>query len=70
MCAGQRAFGNAMVDKSAYVSRSVIAQSSQTAPRTVNSRDLLGGERLLLIKHEEEFYRLQLTAAGKLILTK
>ena len=59
-----------MVDKSAHVSRSVIAQSSQTAPRAVNSRDLLGGERLLLIKHEEELYRLQLTAAGKLILTK
>jgi hemin uptake protein HemP len=30
----------------------------------------LRGERLLIIKHEEEIYRLQLTAAGKLILTK
>jgi len=36
----------------------------------VSSRDLLRGERLLIIKHEEDIYRLQLTAAGKLILTK
>ena len=46
------------------------AQSAARAPRTVSSRDLLGGERLLVIQHEEEVYRLQLTAAGTLILTK
>jgi hemin uptake protein HemP len=39
-------------------------------PRTISSRDLLGGGRLLIIRHEREDYRLQVTAAGKLILTK
>ncbi|WP_063696332.1 hemin uptake protein HemP [Bradyrhizobium centrolobii] len=46
------------------------AQTAARSPRTVTSRELLGGERLLVIQHEEEVYRLQLTAAGKLILTK
>jgi hemin uptake protein HemP len=55
-----------MADKSAHDSETAAAR----APRTVSSRDLLGGEKLLIIEHEEEVYRLQLTAAGKLILTK
>jgi hemin uptake protein HemP len=58
-----------MTDKSGD-DRDTDAQPGARAPRTVSSRDLLGGERLLVIQHEEEVYRLQLTAAGKLILTK
>jgi hemin uptake protein HemP len=30
----------------------------------------MGGARLLIIRHEREDYRLQVTATGKLILTK
>ena len=30
----------------------------------------MGGARLLIIRHEQEDYRLQVTATGKLILTK
>jgi hemin uptake protein HemP len=39
-------------------------------PRTISSRELLRGERLVIVQHEQESYRLQLTASGKLILTK
>jgi hemin uptake protein HemP len=34
------------------------------------SRDLFGSQRLVIIRHEQGDYRLQMTAAGKLILTK
>jgi hemin uptake protein HemP len=59
-----------MADKSGDDDRPDVARPAVRLPRTVNSRDLLAGERLLVIQHEEEIYRLQLTAAGKLILTK
>jgi|LauGreDrversion4_2_1035121.scaffolds.fasta_scaffold64316_5 hemin uptake protein HemP len=39
-------------------------------PRTVESSDLLAGQSSLLIRHLGEFYRLQTTRQGKLILTK
>jgi hemin uptake protein HemP len=39
-------------------------------PRVISSRDIMGDDRLVVIHHEDEFYRLQRTAAGKLILTK
>lgn len=35
-----------------------------------DSRTLLGAQREALIEHRGEHYRLRLTAAGKLILTK
>jgi hemin uptake protein HemP len=38
--------------------------------RTISSRDLFGSDRLVIIGHEQEDYRLQVTATGKLILTK
>ncbi len=38
--------------------------------RCVRSEELLAGARVLTILHRQEEYRLQLTAAGKLILTK
>jgi len=59
-----------MADKSVDDDHPVSVHSSARGPRTVSSRNLLGGERLLIITHEEDIYRLQLTAAGKLILTK
>jgi hemin uptake protein HemP len=40
------------------------------AHRSIASQDLMGGERVILIRHGEEEYRLRLTASGKLILTK
>jgi len=46
------------------------AQPSGKTPRMISSRDLLGGGRLVIIRHEQEDYRLQVTATGKLILTK
>jgi len=59
-----------MADKAGDDDRPDAGQPAVRLPRTVNSQDLLGGERLLVIHHDEEIYRLQLTAAGKLILTK
>ena len=38
--------------------------------RTILSRDLFGSDRMVIIRHEQEDYRLQVTATGKLILTK
>ncbi len=46
------------------------AQPTTKAPRTILSRDLLGSEKLVIIRHKQEDYRLQVTAMGKLILTK
>lgn len=36
----------------------------------IDSRELLRGASSVLIRHRDECYRLQLTRAGKLILTK
>ena len=41
-----------------------------TNPRTLESRDVLGDQNLVLIEHLGATYRLQSTRAGKLILTK
>lgn len=41
-----------------------------SVPRTVDSQTLLKGQSTLLIHHQGEVYRLQLTRQGKLILTK
>jgi len=38
--------------------------------RTITSEQLLRGERVVVILHRREEYRLQVTATGKLILTK
>ena len=47
--------------------------AASTAPHTrrrIDSRELLGGDRELLIQHQQQVYRLRVTAQGKLILTK
>ncbi len=41
-----------------------------TNPRTLDSRDVLGDQNLVLIEHLGATYRLQSTRQGKLILTK
>lgn len=40
------------------------------APPRWSSQTLLGAQREVLIEHRGELYRLRITAAGKLILTK
>lgn len=44
--------------------------SPPPGPRTLDSRDLLGDQAMVLIRHLGEIYRLQSTRQGKLILTK
>lgn len=39
-------------------------------PRTIDSAELLEGQRELFIRHGAEIYRLRLTRNGKLILHK
>ncbi len=41
-----------------------------TCPRTLDSRDVLGDQPVVLIQHLGTTYRLQSTRQGKLILTK
>ena len=38
--------------------------------RSITSKDLMAGERVIIISHGQEEYRLRLTASGKLILTR
>jgi hemin uptake protein HemP len=46
------------------------ATTQDTRPGTIDSHDLLQGQSTLLIRHQGEIYRLQVTRQGKLILTK
>jgi hemin uptake protein HemP len=38
--------------------------------RSISSDELLAGQRMVIIRHGREEYRLQVTGTGKLILTK
>jgi hemin uptake protein HemP len=38
--------------------------------RAISSDDLMAGERVIIIRHGKEEYRLRITASDKLILTK
>jgi hemin uptake protein HemP len=58
-----------MSQKSSEEERNVAQPVAQT-PRTISSRDLMGSDKVVIIRHEQEDYRLRITAAGKLILTK
>jgi hemin uptake protein HemP len=57
-------------DKARQDDRPGVVQLTSQIPRTVSSRDLFGGQKLVIIRHDQDDYRLQVTAAGKLILTK
>jgi len=48
----------------------VAASKADETLRTVDSQDLLAGQRELLIKHGADVYRLRLTSNNKLILMK
>jgi hemin uptake protein HemP len=50
--------------------RTGATRAGAGAPRTISSRDILGDDKLVIIRHQDEIYRLQRTASGKLILTK
>jgi hemin uptake protein HemP len=63
-------WGNALSDKPRRDDLPDAEQPTGKMPRTILSRDLFGGQRRVIIRHEQEDYRLQVTAAGKLILTK
>ena len=39
-------------------------------PRLIALKDLMGSDRELLLSHNDQVYRLRLTKANKLILTK
>jgi hemin uptake protein HemP len=45
-------------------------ENDHDRPLIVSSQDLLQGRRELWIEHGDEMYRLRLTRAGKLYLTK
>lgn len=49
-----------------------IAIDEVRAPvrRTISSHQLMAGERVIVVRHGDAEYRLRITAAGKLILTK
>jgi hemin uptake protein HemP len=45
-------------------------EGKENSPRIIESRDLFGKEKIIIIKHENNFYRLMITKQGKLILNK
>lgn len=45
-------------------------ETGSHAPRMILSRDLMGNDKVVIIRHGQEDYRLRITAMGKLILTK
>lgn len=47
-----------------------VESAMSTRARIVASDELLGGNRELWIEHRGDMYRLRLTSAGKLYLTK
>jgi len=47
-----------------------VSRDSGDRPRVLRSEELLQGAREVWIEHGSEMYRLRLTSAGKLYLTK
>jgi len=47
-----------------------VERKMRPAFRLVKSRDLFADNREVIIEHNEDFYRLSITKAGKLILNK
>ena len=50
--------------------RSGESPRDETRPRILRSKDILDGHPEVWIEHGDEMYRLRVTAAGKLYLTK
>jgi hemin uptake protein HemP len=59
-----------MTDQLSDNDRPTAARPPAGLPRTILSGDILGDGKLVIIRHQDENYRLQLTSAGKLLLTK
>jgi hemin uptake protein HemP len=59
-----------MSDNPNQTERALVLELTTKNPRTISSHDLLGSDRLVIIRRMHDDYRLQLTAAGKLILAK
>ena len=47
-----------------------IKGEKQPAPRVFQSEELFAGSKEICIQHGEQQYRLRITAAGKLLMTK
>lgn len=48
-----------------------ILRGARSGPkRVLDSRDLFGNDKVVLIKHQDQFYRLMITRQDKLILNK
>ena len=62
--------GMRVADKPGQRDQQAAVPPAAKTQRTISSRDLFGSDRLVIIRHEQEDYRLQVTATGKLILTK
>ena len=45
-------------------------EAPEDEPRVIDSRDILGDQVEIMIRHGEETYRLRVTRNGKLILFK
>ena len=57
-------------DVRASVSPPPIVRPAAARPAVVRTEDLFGAGREVIIKHGQEEYRLRITRADKLILTK
>ena len=49
---------------------SVVGKNRLDTVRSISSDELMAGRRMIVIRHGRDIYRLQITGAGKLILTK
>lgn len=47
-----------------------LIQDKGSSPRVFESRDLFDKEKVIIIRHENNSYRLMITKQGKLILNK
>lgn len=61
---------NPRIDKTAADTREPVQVAAHNGRREIESVQLFGGSKELLIRHDGECYTLRRTSKGKLILTK
>ena len=59
-----------MIDKMEKRPQAATSPPGQMRLRIVESRELLAGDKVVIIRHDTDDYQLRVTGAGKLILTK
>lgn len=59
-----------MQDKNSHGTGISALEEAAASRRVVSSSDLFLGTSELIIRHKEDYYRLMITKAGKLILNK